>query len=150
MKKDKLLRIHRFGFTLVESVIALAIFCSIVFATSLGVRNYQARVDEKQSMQQFKNVFKNTLNEAFLTQRYYNITISKSSHSALFKTNDDDSYKVRVKFPDTVNFLQSKSTIQIRRNGLIKPQTIKFHSDLTNINYVYVVQMNWGEIIDKT
>lgn len=146
----KLLRIHRFGFTLVESVIALAIFCSIIFATSLGVKNYQARVDEKQSMQQFKNVFKNTLDEAFLTKRDYNVALKKEEHSALFKSNDTDSYKVLVKFPDTVNYIQSNSTIQIRRNGLIKPQTIRFHSDLTNINYVYVVQMNWGEIIDKT
>ncbi|WP_125715004.1 type II secretion system protein [Companilactobacillus kedongensis] len=146
----KLLRIHRLGFTLVESVIALAIFCSIIFATSLGVKNYQARVDEKQSMQQFKNVFKNTLDEAFLTKRDYNVALKKEEHSALFKSNDTDSYKVLVKFPDTVNYIQSNSTIQIRRNGLIKPQTIRFHSDLTNINYVYVVQMNWGEIIDKT
>lgn len=146
---DKLFIKNRLGFTLIESVVVLVIFCSVIFATSVSVKDYQVKIEEKQSMQQFKNVFRNTLNKAFLTGKDYNIVISKKSNSAIFKSNSNDDFLVRIKFPKTISYFKAESTIQIRRNGLIRPQTIKFYSTMTKQNYIYVIQMNWGEIIEK-
>ncbi|MFC6323032.1 type II secretion system protein [Companilactobacillus baiquanensis] len=145
----KLLKSRRFGFTLAESVIVLAIFCILILATNLGVKDYQSKIAERQSMQQFKNLFKNTLNEAFLSGKDYNIVISSDSNSVVFKSNENNVFFARLKFPNTIKYFKNESTIQVRRTGLIRPQTIKFYSNLTNHNYIYVIQMNWGEIIEK-
>lgn len=145
----KLLKSRRSGFTLVESVIVLTIFCILILATNLGVKDYQSKIAERQSMQQFKNLFKNTLNEAFLSGKDYNIVISSNSNSVVFKSNENNVFFARLKFPNTIKYFKNESTIQVRRAGLIRPQTIKFYSNLTNHNYIYVIQMNWGEIIEK-
>lgn len=151
MKKVKLLKSKyiRGGFTLIEAVITLSIVCSLILVTSFEVKNFQAKFAEQQTMQQFKNTFKSTLNKSFLSKRDYYVVISKNSSSILFKSSDDKTYLKRIKLPKTLKYSKTESIIQIRKTSFVRPQTIKFHSSLTNQDYIYVIQMNWGEIIEK-
>lgn len=129
-----------------ETVIVLAIVCSMISITISGIKNYQARLDERIALQQFKNGWKNALNEAFLRKTYVYLSIHTDGKPIHFWTQDGK-YDQYINLPKTLAYVGRKFDADISNTGSTSPVTMKFHSTLNNHDYVYKIQMDWGEIV---
>ena len=138
----------RNGFTLLETVIVLAIF-SLTMAVSLyNLRDYQAKVEEKQALEWFKNNFKNTFNYCFLYQRVEELQIN-NYHKISFVSIDGHRKNHILKLPKTLSVSASDNKKYfIYDSGQAPPITITFQSKLTHREYIYKIQMGWGEIVE--
>ncbi len=143
---------RRSAFTLLETVIGLFIICSLVTISSWNLKGYQAQVEEKQSIEWFKNTFKNTMNSCFLTKKVGGLKIDKNKNQLMFSVpRPDGTHKVLKKtFPQNLEIISKKNDFDISNNGQISPLTIKFESKLTKKIYAYKIQMGWGEIIETS
>lgn len=139
----------RNGFTLLETVIVLAIF-SLTMAVSLyNLRDYQAKVEEKQALEWFKNNFKNTFNYCYLNGTSGFLNLEPENHAIRFQLMDHPGKHKKLILPKTLSVKESKlKRYVIYLSGQAAPITITFQSKLTHREYIYKIQMGWGEIIE--
>lgn len=139
----------RNGFTLLETVIVLAIF-SLTMAVSLyNLRDYQAKVEEKQALEWFKNNFKNTFNYCYLNTTSGSFSINQEEHFILFQIRDRPGKFRKLYLPKTLVVNESRNHLyNVYLSGQAAPITIEFDSTLTHHKYIYKIQMGWGEIIE--
>lgn len=150
---------NRRAFTLLETVIALSISCSIFVISLYNLKEYQQRVEEQQTLEWFKNTFKSMLNYCYLNKRA--IRVHFDSNKITFNldegTNNFDPgkgiNKTELKkhiLPKTLKVSENfKKIYRIDSAGEAPPMTVTFVSTLTNRTYIYKIQMNWGEIVEQ-
>lgn len=150
---------NRRAFTLLETVIALSISCSIFVISLYNLKNYQQRIEEQQTLKWFKDTFKSMLNYCYLNKRA--IIVHFDSNKITFNldegANNFDSVeginKAELKkriLPKTLKVSENfKRKYRIAPNGEAPPMTVTFKSTLTNRTYIYKIQMNWGEIVEQ-
>lgn len=146
------MKICRTGTTLLEVVIGLAIFCSLVTVSLYNIKDYQARIEEEQSLEWFKNTFKTAFNRAYLTDQDSKFIIEKNN-TIIFdmRGNYKKTKHIERKLPSSLSFYEnSRGEYKIYGSGEASPVTITVNSALTHRKYVYKIQMGWGEIIDET
>nr|WP_269083226.1 type II secretion system protein [Companilactobacillus kimchiensis] len=144
----------RSGFTLLETVISLAIFCTLAAVSIYNLKDYQAKVEERQAISWFKNTFTETLNYGYLNKRAAKFQWFTDSNTIKFISNGSlagqQKYYKKKKLPATLR-INSNAAIDygIADSGVAPPMSIQFHSTLTNKDYSYKVQFGWGEIIEQ-
>lgn len=148
----------RRAFTLLETIISLTIFCSLVIVSFSNIGNYYQRVQEHQAIEQFKNTFNSAFNYCYLNKKtiklYFNrkensieINISNSKRTNLI----NERTKIReIKFPKTLKIVKFQQQYTIHNTGFAAPMTIELKSQLTNKVYLYKIQMGWGEIVESS
>lgn len=147
------LQIKQKAFTLLETTISLGIVCSLMIISIYNLKDYQARVEEHQALEWFKDSFKSAFDYSYLHGVATNLTITPNSIE--FVANQKTASKKEYYFhkfqtlPKTLQAENSKITYTIFKSGQAAPITIKFDSKLTHRQYVYKVQMGWGEIIEQ-
>jgi len=143
----------RTGFTLLETVISLAIICLLVIISITNLKDYQARVEEKQAIEWFKNNFKNTMNYSYLNKKSASMHLDSKENTIEFVATgisiERKYYKKRV-LPDSLRLTQEGDVkYLISKSGQSAPITISFTSKLTKKIYSYKIQLGWGEIIEE-
>ncbi|MGQ2375636.1 hypothetical protein [Companilactobacillus zhachilii] len=142
----------RTGTTLLEVVIGLAIFCTLTTISLYNIKDFQARVEEKQSLEWFKNTFKTAFNRAYLTGQESKFIIEENN-TIIFdmRGNYKKTKQIKRKLPSSLSFYEnSRNEYKIYGSGEASPVTITVNSTLTHRKYIYKIQMGWGEIIDET
>jgi prepilin-type N-terminal cleavage/methylation domain len=142
---------HKDGFTLLETVISLTIICILTTISIYNLKDYQAKMEERQSLEWFKNSFKNAFNKAFLTKSGIEVIVEKQNEVIFDITNNGKGSDIHIsrRFPKTIKiFESSNNSYMIYGSGQAKAVTFTFVSSLTNRKYKYVVQLGWGEIIE--
>lgn len=141
---------NRKAFTLLETVIALGISCSLLIISIYNLKNYQDRVEEQQTLEWFKDTFKSMLNYCYLNKR---AVLVRFENNKITFNSDVGTNKAQIRsrnLPKTLSVSENfKRTYRISSSGEAPPVTIKFKSTLTKHTYIYKVQMNWGEIVEK-
>lgn len=148
-----MLEVKKPAFTLIETTISLGIVCSLMIISIYNLKNYQARVEEQQALEWFKDTFKSAFDYSYLHGVATNLTIAPDSieFNADQRTTGKKNYRFH-KFrmlPKALKAGNSKTTYTIFKSGQAAPITIKFKSSLTHRSYSYKVQMGWGEIIEE-
>lgn len=143
----------RRAFTLLETTIGLAIVCSMVLIASYNLHDYQAKVEEHQALEWFKNSLKSTFNHSYLSKRAAILYLDPVEHSIEIVPGGEKNksrYQKRI-FPKTLRFASNAHMkYEIYKSGQSAPTipiTIGFYSELTHKRYIYAIQMGWGEII---
>jgi len=142
----------RLGFTLLETVIGLGIFCFLTTISLYNLKDFQAKVEEKQTLEWFKDSFKTAFNEAYLTRQSATFNIENNREVVFTITKDGRGAKRIISrvFPSTMKIYKSSSNqYAISYTGEAQPVTITIKSDLTKKKYIYTFQMGWGEITEK-
>ena len=140
------------AFTLLETTISLAIVCSMALIASYNLHDYQAKIEEQQALEWFKNNLKGMFNYCYLNHESAVLYIDPSDHSIEIAPDnklDSPRYQKRI-FPKSLKF-NSNSNLKysIYKAGQASSITISFNSDLTHQKYHYVIQTGWGEIIES-
>ncbi len=141
----------RLGFTLLETVIGLGIFCLLTTVSLYNLKDYQARLEEKQSLEWFKDTFKGAFNHAYLTHHSSKFMID-NKNTIIFDISAENkkTKEIKRKLPSTMSFNEnSQKEYTISSSGQASPVTITIKSTLTNKTYKYTVQLGWGEIIEE-
>jgi len=150
-RRNPMLQVRK-AFTLLETVISLTIMCALVSLSVYNLKDYQARVEEKQAIEWFKNSFKSTFNYCYLHNRtaifYWLPQKNSIQFDILQPSGSEKNYRV-LKLPKTLR-VASNSAIHyaISQHGQGSMMSLKFHSELTHKNYAYKIQFGWGEIIE--
>lgn len=142
----------RKGFTLLEVLLGLLIFCFLTTISLYNIKDYQARIEERQSLEWFKNTFKTAFNRAYLTGHESTFMIEKNN-TIIFDVRGkyEKTKQIERKLPSWLSFYENSGSIyKIYGSGEGSPVTITVNSALTHKEYIYKVQMGWGEIIDET
>lgn len=140
----------RRGFTLIETVIGLAIVCSLLVVSVWNLKDYQARIEEKESLEWFENSFKNEMNYSYLNQKPAYLKI-RDNHIIFGRYAISGKVVLKKKIlPQTLRNTNGPIDYFIGRSGQSGPKTIIFESNLTHRKSEYRIQMGWGEIIEKT
>lgn len=141
----------RFGFTILEMVISLAIICSFATISIYGLKDYQSRVEEQQFLESFKSTFKNVFNYCYLNKTAATIDIYPKTNIIIFEFNKTYRKSIRMKLPKSLEVSKSlEKTYYISQKGMSSPETISFYSKLKHKCYIYKIQMSWGEVIEKS
>ncbi|PMD70218.1 hypothetical protein [Companilactobacillus nuruki] len=146
----------RKAFTLLETVISLTIFCSLIIISTINLKDYHAQVEEKQAIESFKNTFKSSFNYCYLNKMALKIYVDKTENIISFNAVGNGSKDLnkaiikKVKFPKTLSIVKFENGYTIGNSGQAAPATIIFNSQLTNKTYTYKIQLGWGEIVEKT
>ena len=155
LRVQRLLRTHlqttRKAFTLLETVIGLGIFCFLTTISLYNLKDYQAKLEEKQSLEWFKDTFKGVFNHAYLTHRSSKFMID-NGNTIIFdiSAENKETKEIKRKLPSTLKFNEnSRKEYTISSSGQASPVTIIIKSTLTNRTYKYTVQLGWGEIIEE-
>jgi len=141
----------RKAFTLLETVISLAIVCSLAAISIYNLKDYQARADEKQAIIWFKNTFKNTFNYCYLNDKGALILLDPKENTIEFSPTAGSGMKHQIRKLPTTLKLGSNSHLRytIYGSGQGGSMSLKFLSTLTHKTYTYKIQMGWGEIIES-
>lgn len=140
----------RQGFTLIETVIGLAIVCSLLVVSVWNLKDYQARIEERESLEWFKNSFKNEMNYSYLNRKPAYLKI-RGDHVTFGRHAVNGKIILKKKiFPKSLRNTNGPIDYFIGKSGQSAPKTIIFESKLTHRKYEYRIQMGWGEIIEKT
>ncbi|APX72387.1 type II secretion system GspH family protein [Companilactobacillus allii] len=139
------------GFTLIEAVFTLIIICSLALATSFGMKDYQQRIQEKQTLEEFKVNLRDMFNYSYLYKRTSVFQYYKDKDYISFRDlSDRDRYYHEVKLSKTLHILNSENIVHyVSREGQTSPMTIIFKSELTGKKYIFKIQMLWGEINEE-
>jgi len=142
----------RLGLTLIETVIGLGIFCLLTTISLHNLKDYQAKLEEKQALEWFKDTFKGVYNRAYLTHQGSKMII-ENKNTIVFditQNGENGDKVVRRKIPSTMTvFDNSSGQHMIYGTGKSSAAKITFSSSLTNKKYIYKIQMGWGEIIEE-
>lgn len=140
----------RRAFTLLETVVSLAIFCSLTIFSIYNLKDYQARVEERQYLQWFKDSFKSTFNYCYLHNTGGRMVFDKKR--IIFHTSQDDKTKTQSKkIPKSLKITSgTRANYTINNSGEATAATITVESNLSHKKIFYKIQMNWGEIIETT
>lgn len=143
----------RNGFTLLETVIGLTIFCALTLISLNNLKDYQARVEEKQALEWFKDTFKSAYNRAYL-QNHASKLIIQDKNEIIYdvdKNGKNFGRHISRKLPKTLTVSENSfNEYNIHAKGDSGSVTIRFQSTLTHKVYEYKIQMGWGEIIETT
>ncbi|KAE9565185.1 hypothetical protein FD33_GL001191 [Companilactobacillus paralimentarius DSM 13238 = JCM 10415] len=115
-----------------------------------NLKDYQARIEEKESLEWFENSFKNEMNYSYLNQKPAYLKI-RDNHIIFGRYAISGKVVLKKKIlPQTLRNTNGPIDYFIGRSGQSGPKTIIFESNLTHRKYEYRIQMGWGEIIEKT
>jgi len=145
-------RVRR-AFTLLETVITLTIMCTLVAISIYNIKDYQARIEEKQALEWFKSTLKSSFNYCYLHNRtailYWLPDENSIQFDILQPSGTKKNYR-KLKLPRTLRVAKKEAIhYAISQSGQAAPMSIKFHSELTKKNYSYKIQFGWGEIIEE-
>lgn len=138
---------------MLETTISLGIVCSLLIISLYNLKDYQARVEEYQALEWFKDTFKSAFDYSYLNGVATNMTIAPDTieFNADQKAATKKEYYFHKfhKLPKSLTTGNNKITYTIFKSGQAAPITIEFKSVLTHQKYTYKVQMGWGEIIEE-
>ncbi|WP_125568316.1 type II secretion system protein [Companilactobacillus insicii] len=139
------------AFTLIESIISLAIFCTLMSVSIYGLQNYQQRIEEKQVISQFKINWHNMLNYSYLNKKYTRFFYNYDTNTMTFvDLMNKKEFSHKIKLPKTlVNTKKRDVEIYVNKDGTTRPKSIEIKSTLTHKTYRYTIQMMWGELVEK-
>lgn len=143
---------YKGGFTLLETVIGLFIFCSLTLLSFNNIKNYQDIVEERQSLEWFKNTFKSVFNDAYINQHASRFMIENHNKIIFDITGNKkgETKEISRTLPSTLRFSEnSKGEYRVSSTGEAPAATITIKSTLTNKTYIYRVQLGWGEITEE-
>ncbi|WP_218016040.1 hypothetical protein [Companilactobacillus nodensis] len=147
----KLLQHQSKAFTLIEAVISLSIFCTLISVSIYGLQNYRQQIEEKQTINQFKVNWHNMLNYSYLNKRRTTFFYEYDTNTMTF--NDytrSGKFSQEIKLPKTLKSNRGHDiTINVSENGANSPRTIELKSTATHRIYHYAIQMMWGELVEK-
>jgi len=142
----------RSGFTLLETVIGLAIVCAMALIATWNLKDYQINVEEKQAVEWFKNNFKTAFNYAYLNNNAATLNVNAESNRLVFTYNrnvGNRSIKLKRVFPKTLQIWSNETQYTISNDGRARGNVvIDFTSTKTGHKYSYEIQMGWGELIE--
>lgn len=129
------------GFTLIESLIALAIFCSLFFVGSLQLESYREKIIFEKSVQEF---------EMALSQACRRAAINHEQVTVNFHPTDNELRIVGTTYHRSLYFDQAISLsifndYQISASGSAPPKTFKISSKEKSKKIK--MQMSWGRMI---
>ncbi|WP_334333389.1 type II secretion system protein [Companilactobacillus sp. HBUAS59544] len=133
------------GFTIIETIIGLMIVCSLVAISVWNLKDYQARIEERQTLQWFKGKFKNAMNYAYLNHEDAKVIVDPG-----YLQISNGKFQVQKHLPKTLTITTGHQVFRISKSGETSPRTVIFQSTLTGKKYEYTIQMGWGEIVEKT
>lgn len=132
------------AFTLVETMVTLAIFCLIFTLPTVNLKSYQDTIRIHNTRRQFKAIIENYSRIAVLKNRPYTIQNSPQEHYISVSYGDWRKYyeydkNVKVSIPNG-------NKMRISKEGRFAPLGISFSSNdkKENLN----IQMLWGRLID--
>ncbi|WP_412990048.1 competence type IV pilus minor pilin ComGD [Pediococcus siamensis] len=132
------------GFTLLESLIVLAMVGLLLTSGNLVLKNALSYQREKEFWENFDTEWKKYEQfanfENTVTYISFNKTQEKISFNPL-KASNKANYV--LKLPPTLHLLSSQE-VKIGNNGYVKPQSIGFHSDRDQHTYRITIQLGWG------
>lgn len=138
------------GFTLIETIIGLAIVCGLIAVSVWNLKDYQARIEEKEGLEWFQNSFKNEMNHSYLFHKKANLRIRENKITFIRYAANGKAILKKKTLPKTLKNTNGPIDYFIGESGQSGPRTIIFTSQLTHRKYEYRIQMGWGEIIEKT
>lgn len=147
------MQVRKAGFTLLETTIALFIVCSMVVISTWNLKDYQAKVSEKETLTWFKDNFKSAMNYSYIHNRAAGFQVETTSKKLIFnfdKRNVGRAPVKKITLPKTLTIVY-KDSDDYSINKLGDNQTFKigFKSAIDQKTYNFVVLTNWGEIIEK-
>lgn len=142
----------RSSFTLVETVVAMAIMCGILLIPAINYHRQIAIQKEKIFLTEFRNNWNQQLKYSLLNNNTSIVYFDVSQKKQFIRfvryphMKENDQY-----LPDTLKIINDKKVITIHQDGSVSPQTIAFKSRLNSKVYKFKVQMEWGQLIyEKT
>lgn len=133
------------GFTIIETTIGLMIVCSLIAISVWNLKDYQARIEERQTLQWFKGKFKDSMNYAYLNREEVKVVVDSK-----YLQFSNGKSQIKRNLPKTLKLNSGHQVFRISRSGETAPRTVIFESTLTHSKYEYTIQMGWGEIVEKT
>lgn len=139
--------LSRKGFTLLETVISLTIFCSLTLLSIYNLKDYQANMEEHQFLQWFQDSFKSTFNYCYLHKVGGRMVFDRDK--VIFHTYDGIKTRNQSKkIPKTLKITHGANSYLINSFGEAEPTTVIVESNLKHRKFFYKIQMSWGEIIE--
>ncbi len=132
------------GFTLIETVVTLAVTVMLVGFSTVKVNDLEQQVARDQSVIMFKRNFNEAMKRAILTKRMVRIDYFPKSRVVKFQCGRD--YKHQYKLPKGVKMYGIEGCVYIRPDGTVSPRIIDFVSG--DWRKTLRVQMLWGQLIE--
>lgn len=131
----------RLGFTLVETILTLGIFCLLLIIGNSTIQDYQVKTEETLVLKRFDNLWKNELNYAYLTGEM--ISIYVYDNKIEFSANGQKPRSLQLK-----TFHTDAKRKLIFNSGQTSPGHITLWSKVTNEEYHLTFQMKWGVLFE--
>ncbi len=146
------------GFTLIETVVTLAVVCLLVLMPTLYVKNIKEQVVLDNSTRQVKSTINKYLHLATVKKKS---TINKYLHLATVKKKSyflsyfDNNSSIQIREPHKVSQVYLDKHIRvynfdnlyISNRGTISPRTITIKNDKKE-NKIKI-QMTWGRMVEE-
>ncbi|WP_162256531.1 hypothetical protein [Companilactobacillus futsaii] len=131
-----------------ETIVSLSIFCSLTIFSICNLKDYQARVEERQYLEWFKDSFKSTFNYCYLHNTGGRMVFDKEK--IIFHTSEGTRTQTQSKkIPKSLKITSgARTNYTINKAGEASAATIIIESSLNHKKILYKIQMNWGEIVE--
>lgn len=143
----------RSAFTLLETTIALSIVCFLVAISTWNLKDYQAKVAERQSLNWFRSTFKSAMNYAYLHNRPVELAIDATKGNIIFVLRNkhyEPGTAKKLTLPKTLKIISknNQTDYYIHKMGDNQTFKIRFQSQIDQKIYDFKVLTSWGEIIE--
>lgn len=129
------------AFSLIETIITLAIFCMISLIGTFELRNFQKRIIFYQTVKEFELVLEQASRIASIQQQNVYINYFPSSHQLIVT---GEHYQRQLAIDNSIQ-IDTIYRYLISAKGMISPKTIIFKNDQQEKRLK--VQMAWGRLI---
>ncbi|AXQ18887.1 type II secretion system protein [Lactobacillus johnsonii] len=131
------------GFTLIETVVTLAVVCLLVLMPTLYVKNIKEQVVLDNSTRQVKSTINKYLHLATVKKRSYFLSYFDNNSSIQIR----EPHKVSQVYLDKHIRVYNFDNLYISNRGTISPRTITIKNDKKE-NKIKI-QMTWGRMVEE-
>lgn len=131
------------AFSVIETVIVLAITCAMVSLGSLNLREYQRQLIFENTVREIRAAFEQATRVSILTKRATDITYFAESSTITFTGNK---YRRRLTIDSEIK-VSGLDNFSISGEGTVNPRTLTFSDGKRKERLK--VQMTWGRSVNE-